>query len=56
MAASPTDLSDVTFRPVDQSRYPEILELLYANFHTDEPMSRALQIYDGVHRYMLSVH
>lgn len=48
--ASPTDLTDITFRPVDQSRYPEILELLYANFHTDEPMSRALKIYDGKSR------
>ena len=36
--------SDVSFRIVDQSRYPEILKLLYINFHTDEPMSRALGI------------
>ena len=32
--AGPADLTDITFRPVDNSRYPEILELLYANFHT----------------------
>ena len=29
---------------MDQSRYPEILKLLYTNFHTDEPMSKALGI------------
>ena len=39
--AGPSDLKDVIFRPVDQAKYPEILDLLYANFHTDEPMSRA---------------
>eukprot|EP00094_Tigriopus_californicus_P012201 TCALIF_11793-PA protein Name:"Protein of unknown function" AED:0.11 eAED:0.11 QI:279/0.5/0.66/1/1/1/3/117/158 len=48
--AGPTDLNDITFRIVDQSRYPEVLELLYANFHPDEPMSRALNIYSGDHR------
>lgn len=48
--AGPTDLNDITFRIVDQSRYPEVLELLYANFHPDEPMSRALNIYSGNHR------
>jgi len=26
------------------------LDLLYANFHTDEPMSKALKIFDGTHR------
>ena len=30
------------FRIVDQSRYSEILDLLYTNFHTDEPMSKAV--------------
>ena len=35
---------------MDQSRYTEVLDLLYANFHTDEPMSRSLNIFDGVHR------
>ena len=39
--------SDVSFRIVDQSRYPEILKLLYANFHPDEPMSRAVGMVDG---------
>ena len=48
--AGPSDLTDVTFRSVESNRYPEILDLLYANFHTDEPMSKALQIYDGVNR------
>jgi hypothetical protein len=28
----------------------EVLDLLYTNFHTDEPMSRALNIFDGKHR------
>ena len=27
-----------------------MLDLLYNNFHNDEPMSRALKIFDGVHR------
>jgi len=40
VAAVPTDLADVTFRIVDQSRYAEVLDLLYANFHTDEPISK----------------
>ena len=44
------ELSDLSFRIVDQSRYQEVLDLLYANFHQDEPMSRALKIYDGVNR------
>ena len=35
-------LADISFRIVDQSRYPEIIELLYANFHPDEPMSKAV--------------
>ena len=39
--------SDISFRIVDQSRYPEILKLLYANFHPDEPMSRAVGMVDG---------
>ena len=38
------------FRIVDQSRYTEVLDLLYTNFHTDEPMSRALKIFDGTNR------
>ena len=37
-------------RIVDQSRYTEVLDLLYTNFHTDEPMSRALKIFDGTNR------
>jgi hypothetical protein len=28
----------------------QVLDLLYTNFHTDEPMSRALNIFDGKHR------
>ena len=39
--------SDVSFRIVDQSRYPEILKLLYINFHTDEPMSKAVGIIEN---------
>jgi len=35
-------LADISFRIVDQSRYSEILDLLYTNFHTDEPMSKAV--------------
>ena len=27
-----------------------MLDLLYTNFHTDEPMSRALRIFDGTNR------
>ncbi len=50
MSTCPSDLLDVSFRAADESRYAEILDLLYANFHTDEPMSRALAIYDGVNR------
>ena len=46
----PQDLSDVIFRIVDQSRYTEVLDLLYTNFHTDEPMSQALKIFDGTNR------
>ena len=46
----PQDLSDVVFRIVDQSRYTEVLDLLYTNFHTDEPMSQALKIFDGTNR------
>ena len=46
----PQDLTDVVFRIVDQSRYTEVLDLLYTNFHTDEPMSRALKIFDGTNR------
>jgi len=48
--AGPSDLSDVVFRIVDQTRYTEVLDLLYSNFHTDEPMSRALKIFDGTNR------
>ena len=48
--AGPTDLTDITFRIIDQPRYTEVLDLLYNNFHNDEPMSRALKIFDGVHR------
>ena len=48
--AGPSDLSDVVFRIVDQSMYAEVLDLLYTNFHTDEPMSRALRIFDGENR------
>ena len=48
--AGPSDLSDVVFRIVDQTRYTEVLDLLYNNFHTDEPMSRALKIFDGTNR------
>ena len=48
--AGPTDLSDVVFRIVDESKYAEVLALLYTNFHTDEPMSRALRIFDGENR------
>ena len=40
----------MVFRIVDQTRYTEVLDLLYNNFHTDEPMSRALKIFDGVNR------
>ena len=32
------------YRIVDQSRYTDILDLLYTNFHTDEPMSKAVGI------------
>ena len=39
-------LADISFRIVDQSRYEEILDLLYTNFHTDEPMSKAVQMID----------
>ena len=35
-------LADISFRIADQSRYPDILDLLYANFHTDEPMSKTV--------------
>ena len=48
--ADQADLSDVVFRIVDQSKYAEVLDLLYTNFHTDEPMSRALRIFDGENR------
>ena len=27
-----------------------MLDLLYTNFHTDEPMSRSLRIFDGTNR------
>lgn len=37
-------LKDISFRIVDPSRYEDILEVLYANFHTDEPMSKAVGI------------
>lgn len=40
-------LQDISFRIADQSRYPEILNLLYKNFHTDEPMSKAVGMIDG---------
>ena len=40
----------MVFRIVDQTRYTEVLDLLYTNFHTDEPMSRALKIFDGTNR------
>ena len=39
-------LADISFRIVDQSRYEEILQLLYTNFHSDEPMSKAVQMID----------
>ena len=32
----------INFRIVDQSRYTDILYLLYTNFHTDEPMSKTV--------------
>ena len=39
-------MADISFRIADQSRYEEILQLLYTNFHSDEPMSKAVQMID----------
>ena len=47
---SASSLSGISYRIANPSRYPEIQTLLYDNFHPDEPMSRALKIYDGVNR------
>lgn len=46
MESSGDALSDISFRIVDQSRYPEIMNLLYENFHTDEPMSKTVGMID----------
>ena len=35
------------FYSLKKSLYLQVLDLLYANFHTDEPMSKALKIFDG---------
>ena len=47
---SATSFSGISYRIANPSRYPEIQTLLYDNFHPDEPMSRALKIYDGTNR------
>ena len=47
---SASGLSGIKYRIASPSRYPEIQTLLYDNFHPDEPMSRALKIYDGTNR------
>ena len=40
----------ISFRIANHSRYEDVQTLLYNNFHPDEPMSNALNIYDGIHR------
>jgi len=40
----------VSYRIANSSRYDEIQTLLYNNFHVDEPMSKALKMYDGINR------
>ena len=40
----------ISYRIANPSRYDEIQNLLYNNFHVDEPMSGVLKMYDGINR------
>ena len=40
----------ISFRIANHSRYDEVQNLLYNNFHVDEPMSKTLKMYDGITR------
>ena len=40
----------VSYRIANHKTYDEIQNLLYNNFHVDEPMSKVLNMYDGIHR------
>ena len=40
----------ISYRIANPSRYDEIQNLLYDNFHVDEPMSSVLKMYDGINR------
>ena len=35
---------------MNQLRYADVQDLLYSNFHPDEPMSKALKMFDGITR------
>ncbi len=40
----------ISFRVIKESMFPEVNDLLYANFHSDEPMSKAIGVFDGANR------
>ena len=45
-----SSIPGISYRIANQSRYDEVQDLLYNNFHVDEPMSNALNMYDGINR------
>lgn len=43
-------LANIDYRIASPGHYEDVVKLLYANFFTDEPMSRSLKLTDGVKR------
>ena len=37
-------MTDLTFRIASEENYEDVISFLYANFHRDEPMSKALEL------------
>lgn len=47
---SSNPLAGIQYRIANESRYEDVVNSLYANFFTDEPMSHCLELTDGVKR------
>merc|ERR1711962_402682 len=45
-----SSIPGISYRIANQSRYDDVQNLLYNNFHVDEPMSNALNMYDSINR------
>ena len=42
---------EIIYRLAKPEQYPAIVDLMYLGFFTDEPMSKALGLYDGKNRF-----